>query len=68
MFYEESEICVCSCGYQNIAENLDMDAHLLCVRCPRCNGLMSVDESYNKLLNANRAKPSQTREDRNKSK
>lgn len=48
MFYAENEVCVCKCGYQDIADNLDMDAHLLCVRCPKCNRLMTVDESANK--------------------
>jgi len=45
MFYESNEICVCEeCGYSNTAENLDMDPHLLCVRCPKCGNLMLVDE------------------------
>ena len=51
MFYDANEICVCEeCGYSNTAENLDMDAHLLCVRCPKCGSLMSVDESKEKSI------------------
>jgi len=44
MWYESSERCVCKCGYEDVAENIDMDPHLLCVRCPKCNELMSVIE------------------------
>lgn len=49
MFYEKNECCICPhCGYSDTAELLDMDPHLLCVRCPKCNSLMGVDESANK--------------------
>lgn len=44
MWYKSNEKCVCECGYQDIAENLDIDPHLLCVRCPKCNKLMNVIE------------------------
>lgn len=50
MFYDKDEICVCKCGYKDVAKNLDMDVHLLCVRCPKCNELMSVDESSDQQI------------------
>jgi len=56
MWYESSERCVCKCGYEDVAENIDMDPHLLCVRCPKCNELMSVIELKSAKLNLQKAK------------
>ena len=48
IFYAEGEKCICNnCGYQDNAENLDIDPQLLCVRCPVCDSLMTVEEEAN---------------------
>lgn len=44
MFYEIGETAICDCGFSDQVENLKFDAHLMCVRCPICNQLMTVIE------------------------